>query len=414
METVQNIQDLQQQLKVFSARAAFLQGHIYQKDKNGQMVLCAVGPAVQKFFNELFDSTKDPEKIRQRNEFLERAAKDPKAKEQLCAIRIQSFNNYIFATLNIISFFFNHTPLLPDERPVYQNTTLNEVTVSYNGPDGEPKSSKVDRDDQFQLNNLHFLATDKVRYKVVDVYRGSIVDAALQTLRLSYDWNNKAEALAFNLINSSAVFGDFVFSGKKQNYPYVANSRINKQGLPPSNDLAVYITSATGKYAGMRKPGTSFAGTAYAGFIGFPLFDAVLDYASRWVGSNPELELAPTGRILVPASEVYGMGQSVVPTNAKPSSVAERIAETGWMSVHYLGKDWTLVPDNTLPLGVAYPEFNTKVGDFWTKPSLDQEKVINTQELDEKNEEERYMRKVVGFQVNSATRRFIARFRYHA
>lgn len=414
METeIKDLGSLQKRLKTFSARAKFLQGHMLKKDKNGQTQLCSIGAEVAKFFDELLNSTTDPEKIRNRNEFLARAAKDPKVKDQLCAIRIESFNNYIFATLNIISFFFEHVPLKPDERPVFQNTTLNEVKVYYNGPEGESRNVRVDRDDQFELKNLHFLTTDKVRYKVIDVYRGNIVDAAMQTLRLAYDWNNQAEGVAFNLINSSAVYGAFTFTGAKQNYPYVANSRINTANLPATNDIGVYTNNTTGKYAGLAANGTAPATSSYAGFIGFPVFDAIKDYCNRWIGSDPEKELAPTGRILVPGSEIYGVGQSVTPTSARPSDSAEQIIDDGWVRVHYLGTDWSLVPDNTIPLGTCYPEFNLKVGRYFTKPSLDQEKVINTPELDEKNEEERYMRKVVGFEANSASRRFTARFTYH-
>jgi len=415
MQPINDLNSLQQRLKLFSVRAKFLRGHMLKKDsKTGQTQLCSIGAEVSKFFDELLSSTTDPEKIKNRNEFLERAAKDPKVKDQLCAIRIESFNNYIYATLNIISFFFESVSLKPDERPVFQNTTMNEVKVYYNGPEGEPRSVRVDRDDQFELKNLHFLTTDKVRYKVIDVYRGNIVDAAMQTLRLAYDWNNQAEGVAFTLINSSSVFGDFVFSGKKQNYPYVANSRINTANLPVSNDIGVFTITATGKYAGLQKVGATVSGGALCGFLGFPVFDAIKDYCNRWVGSDPEKELAPTGRILVPGSEIYGVGQNIVPTNAKPSEAAEAIIADGWVRVPYLGTEWTLVPDNTIPLGTCYPEFNIKPGRFFTKPSLDQEKVITNSELEEKNEEERYMRKVVGFELNAVMRRFLARFTYHA
>lgn len=414
MDQIHDLPSLQEQLSRFSARASFLQGKMLKKDKDGKMQLCAVGQEVSNFFKELLQSTTDPEKIKQRQEFLARAAQDPKAKTALNAIRVELFNNYIYATVNIIPFFFETVTLKPDERPVFQNTTMNQVKVTYNGPDGEPRTMRVDRDDQDNLKNLHFLTTDKVRYKVVDIYRGSIVDAALQTLRLSYDWANQADSVAFNLINSSAVFGAFTFSGKKQNYPYVANTRINTNILPGSNDLGVYVNNSTGKYAGLAANGSAPASSGYAGFIGFATFDAIIDYCNRWVGTDPDFELQPTGRILVPASEIYGIGQTVVPTSARASEVVERIIKAGWTRVEYLGKDWSLVPSNVIPLGTCYPEFNKKPGRFFQKPSLDEEKVINTPELDEKNEEERYMRKVVGFEVNSATRRFIARFTYHS
>jgi hypothetical protein len=416
METLQmSLPELQQRFKYMAARSRSVVGRTFEKDKNGNVQLCALAPKLEKFFAELLDSTTNPEKIAKRNEFLERCAADNKegreARMALNAIRIESFNNYIYATVNIIDFFFEQIILKPDERPVFENTTMNEVKVYYNGPEGEARSYRVDRDDDYQLKNLHYVTTDKVRYKVMDIYRGSIVDAALQTLRLSYDWGNKADNIAFAVLNSASIFGTFAFTGKKQNYPYVANKSINVTNLPTTNDIAVYVDSSK-EYMGLQDAGASApSGGTLSGF-GFPVLNAIIDYPSRWAGTDPENELRPTGRILVPSSDVWQFGKKIVPTNSKPSIPAEKLLDVGWNGVHFGGIDWVFIPNNKLAPGTCFPEFNSKAGRAYYKPSMDKDKTINTPELDEKNEEERYIQKVLGVEINQVTRRKLARFKY--
>ncbi|HEV2330569.1 MAG TPA: hypothetical protein VGY56_17450, partial [Verrucomicrobiae bacterium] len=225
-----SVNDLRVKLRAFGARAKYCSGRTI----NGELL----SEALPKFFNELLDSTTNPEKIRQRNEFLARAEDDPAVRQQLASVRVELFNNYLLATNHFLDFFFEVVNLKLDERPVAQNTTMQPVKCYYVGDDGEPRMVRVDRDDQDQLINMFFLTTDIVRYKKVDIYRGSIVDAALATLRMSYDAANQMDEIVFNLLNSTA-FGDFVFTGKKQNFPYLANPRIKTANLPSTNDILV-------------------------------------------------------------------------------------------------------------------------------------------------------------------------------
>lgn len=395
MIEIKNLTELQERLEYFAHRSKYLVGTALEKDAEGKTIKVALNSKVTKYFEDLLLSTKDPEKIRQRTELMERAVNDPAVRQQLNAIRIEQFNNYIFASQNFLDFFFEMVNLKPDERPNFQNTTLNEVSVYYVGQDGSPKKYKVPRDDQFELKNLHYLTTDAVRYQVVDIYRGSIVDNAVQTLRLAYDMRNQMEQKSFDLFNTgTTVFGTFTFTGNRNNYPYLANSRIKVANLPPTNELRADGTTVN----------TNFR---------FGVMDKIVDYYTRWFGSDPDGDVKPTGRILVPGSDVSGIGKDMTPTNAKQNEIAEQVQRQGWIDLGmYLGINWRIVPDNTLQPGVCYPESTRKPGRIWLKPALDQEKIINTAELDEKNEEERKMRKVFGADINSVTRRYLCRVTY--
>jgi hypothetical protein len=382
-----SVNDLRVKLRAFAARSKCCSGRLM----NGELL----SEALPKFFNELLDSTTNPEKIRQRNEFLARAEADPVARQQLASVRVELFNNYLLATNHMLDFFFEVVNLKLDEKPVAQNTTMQPVKCYYVGDDGEPRMVRVDRDDQDQLINMFFLSTDLVRYKKVDLYRGTIVDAALATLRMSYDMANQIDALLFNLLDSKA-FGTFVFTGKKQNFPYLANPRIKTANLPNTNDVTV--------------PGANTTST-----FGFPTLTAIVNYCNRWSGAFLEGNLQPTGRILVPPPHIADITNGITPANTPNNKVADELMLEGWAAVHWLGRDWTFIPDNTLDPSkfICYPEFNLKPGRAYFKPELDEEKVsTNVYELDKKNEEERWMRKPFGPYINNSNFPKIARFKY--
>ena len=84
--------------------------------------------------------------------------------------------------------------------------------------------------------------------------------------------------------------------------------------------------------------------------------------------------------------------------------------------MHYLGVDWLFVPDNTLDPTVlaCYPEFNKKPVQVFFKPGLDEEKDSSGDyQIESKNEEERYMRRVFGAYYDSSRRAYAARFNYN-
>ena len=380
------------QLKRFSARAQSLCGYTMVDGKR-----VPIGQATAAFFDDLLKNTNDPVKIAERNEFFAKAEKDPVARGQLCGIRVEQFSNYILASQNILGMFFEAVNLADDERPVVQNTTQQEIRVGYVGADGEPRMVAVNRDDDEALINLHYLTSELVRYKKVDIYRGTIVDAALQTLRMAFDVKNQMEKEAFTLltaaVNAGGAFGAFTFTGKRANYTYLANSRILTSNLPSTNDIVVPGNSGSTKFR-------------------YAVLKAIMKYGHQWSGAFPEGDLVPTGRILISALEASDIADEIVPSGSTSNAVADQLLTQGWTTIDYLGKKFTLVADNTLAAKYCYAEYNRKPGRVYFKPSQDRDVVVSNFELDKKNEEERYMQKVFGAYINSATRVNVARFQY--
>jgi hypothetical protein len=381
------VEDLRARFKVFGNRAKLLCG----RTPNGE----SLGTATAKFFEELLDSTSNPEKIAKRNEFLERAKNDPIARQQLCAIRVETLSNYILASVNIIPMFFDIVNLADDERPVIQNTTEQEIKVTYVTRDGGVKTVSVQKDDDEVLVPLRMLTTDVVRYKRVDIYRGSIVDTALKVLRLAYDLANQEDAQGYTLLTGATGLGAFTFTGKKANYTYLANSRIQTGNLPTTNDIVLGDNSG-------------------ATLFRYKVFRAAQKYADQWAGCFPEGNLAPTGRVLVPSGDASDIAEEILPSGNTNNSVADQLLETGYARVNYLGRTWTMIVDNTLPLKSCLVEYNRKPGRVYHKPSQDREVVKGegNYDLDRKNDEERYNQKVFGAYIPSNTRVNFARIKF--
>jgi hypothetical protein len=389
---------LQDRMKMFGRRSL----HLCGLTPDGK----AIGPQVKEFFDKLLESTNDPEKIRQRNEFLARAEKDPVAKMQLCAIRVDTINNYVLATINIMAMFFEVINLADDERPVIQYTTDQEILVSYIGADGGLNSKKVVKDDDEVLVNMHYLTTERLRYRRVDIYRGTIVDAALKTLRMAYDLKNQMDAKCYSLLTDPVLgaFGAFRYYGDggaalahKSDYTFVPNSRINILNLPPTNDIALSDNTAN---TSMR----------------YPVLKAAKKYANQWQGAFPEGDLMLTGRILIPGADAADIADEIVPSGNTNNRVADDLLEKGWVRINYLGDEYELINDNTLAPGSCLVELNRKPGRTYFKPSLDREVVRgeDVYELQINNEEERWAQKPFGAYITTATRMNILRIKYRS
>ena len=301
-----------------------------------------------------------------------------------------------------------------DERPVVQNATDQQITVSYGGADGGTKMVKVVKEDDETLINLRILTTDKVRHRRVDIYRGSIVDAAVKTLRMAYDMKNQMDGLCYSLLTTSAgvgaatqatgAFGTFRYYkdsstalAKRTQYTYLPNSRIVIANLPTSNDITLADNAV----------GTSFR---------FAAIHAAAKYFSQWAGAFPEGDLIPTGRILVPGADAADFAAQVQPTGNTNNPVANQLLTQGWMTVDFLGRTWTVMADNTLTPGYCFFEANRKPGKVYLKPSMDRENVWgeNDYNLSQNNEEERWSQKVFGAYINSATRMNVLRIKYRS
>lgn len=379
-------------------RASFLTGTRKCQDKDGKLILQALSENVKSDLLAMEESLKEgggEDELRR----LQTAAAngDRDARTQLCSIRVQTFNNYLLASQNKLSFFFNLQELQENETPYEQNETIQELRVSYVGADGQPPTTKIIKPQDEVRIPLHFLTSDEFEYSILDPYRGRIAEAAKATVMLAYDMKNAMEAKAFEMLNrtvaNGGAYGDFVLTGKKSLRTYLGNSYINVANLPSTNDITVEGSTAD----------TLFR---------YDVFREIAKYGEQWADAFPDGPLVPTGRVLIPSSETSDIARTITPSGSTSNEVADQLLEQGWATVDIHGRKYTLIADNTLTPGTCYAEYNRKPGNWYLKPSLDQEIVDDGKEMLKKNKESRLMRKLVGGSINGFTRIFTARFKY--
>jgi hypothetical protein len=363
--------------------------------------------ATTEWYDELIKGLQDEELQKDRAALLTRASSADRAvageaRRQLASIRIETFSNYLYAQALWLNQYAEVINCKQDERPVAQRITKQEVSVYAVGGDGSPHQARVNLETDETLIPLGYLTTDIVRYRKVDVYRGRVVDPALATINLSYDFGQKVNSKVQDLLigGSSNFFGPFTFTGKRANWSYVAHSTIDVRNLPTSNDVQVYEQD----------------GTTKTSKFGFQVLAYIIDYAARWDNAFQDgIPLKPTGRILLPPGHIKEIVNGIFPSGATRNKIADELMEQGWFGVHYLGVDWLFVPDLTLDPTVraCYPEFNKKPVQVFFKPELDEEKdSAGDYALESKNEEERYMRRIFGAYYDSSRRAYAARFKY--
>jgi hypothetical protein len=387
--------ELRKRLNVMKARAAYITGQIgLRTPENPGKPL---GPEVVRFFTEALTVFDDPEKYKAGQALLAKAnnREDMEARTRLNSIRIVQATNYILASQNIIPFFFDITVLAENERPAFINSTIQEVRVRYVSQDGSPPELKVIKPQAEVLIDLRLLSTPIITYMKMDIYKGNVVDSALQTLRLAYDMANQQEQLAKDLLLTG--LGSFLTTGPPHLRSYFPNSRIKTALLPTTNDITVPNSSSSGALSKFR----------------FAVFKEAEKYSTQWGAFGEKGPLNPTGRILVPGGEASDLADEIVPSGSTSNPVADALLEDGWMVIDYLGRKWIVVSDNTLAPGACYVELGRKPAHAFLKPSMDREEVKDDYETRLRNEEERYMQKVFGAYINETERMNFCRIRYN-
>jgi hypothetical protein len=386
--------EFRNRLSLMKARST----HLCGKAADGRALSVAVGEALQ----EIIDSDANPEQLSERKKLLAESEENGARRKQLCALRILQATNYIVGTQNIIPMFFHIDVLKEDERPVFQNNTKQQVKVGYTAQDGGNNEVKIVKPQVEVMLDLRLLTTNEIKYTKRDIYHGDVRANALQTVDLAFDMANQMEQVAFDLLTATVAnggaFGAFTFTGSKATYPYLANTRIKTANLPTTNDISLTDNTSTGPTSKFR----------------FDVLKFAERYGDQWgqaLGAGP---LVPTGRVLVPALDATQLADAVNPLSAATTSVAEKLIQDGWKTIGYNGRNWTLVPDNTLSLGACYVEFNRKAGHAFLKPSMDRDRIDDTYETDLKNEERRWMQKVFGAYINGVERINVLRIIYNS
>lgn len=369
-----------------------------------------LGASLEAKFKEMLAAMDDAESLKARDQLYRAAASadaavSGPARKDLMGLRIEQINNFALAPANFLSAFFNVVSLAPEDRPVFQNTTMQETKIAYIGGDGRADEVKVQRDDEETLLTMRMLGTDEVRFRKVDINRGMVADASKATLILGHDMAGKQDDLCKALLFTK--FGAFVTTGTKVSRTYLPHSRLNTSNLPTTNDLDVYIDSdGVGNFAADGSKSTKF---------GFHVLTAIKDYAMRWAGAFEDGDLAPTGRVFLPPAQIKNITKGIVPSGATRNEIADKLMQAGWASFTWLGVSWMLIPDSTLdPTSTyCYPEFNKKPGTVFLKPAFDKE--MNSAgdfETEKRNEERMCLVKPFLAYIPEHRRIFAARFNY--
>lgn len=301
---------------------------------------------------------------------------DKDKQQALNELRVETVNNYIRATSNFASLFFQEVSLGESDRPVIQNETSREIDISYLAQDGRERTVKAVAPQTETMVDLRFLNSDSYGYRVQDIYSGNVTQAALRTVDIAFDLQNKIDAEAKTLLDGA--LGSFTLTGNKQDRVYVANSRISTGNLPTTNDVTASGTSSSTKFR-------------------LEVIRTIMKYCDQWGNAFADGPLRPTGVILVPSIDATDLASEITPDGSTSNAVADGVL-SNYSSFTYMGVNWTLVPDVTLTSGKCYPVLNKPVGNLYSKPSMNQEFVETD---NRKNWEERSQRVVFGSAIPS-------------
>jgi hypothetical protein len=319
----------------------------------------------------------------------------------LSAARIEQIGNFIAAESTFKSAFFSTVTLAPDEEPFYVNETLNETRVGAIGDDGTPERVRVVRPQERTAVGLYLVASDIVRVKTQDLYRGDVSQSALATINIARDMRFKLDRVFFNLLTASVAnggcFGAFSYEQARTNKAtriYLAHSGIDTSHLPLTNEIVNGTTAGpTGTRGTVRYYDS--ASTTLVGFRPSVLL-SIVDYADRWADVLPGGgRLMPTGDIIVPASDIISMAlyMDLTKVGTTQTAMQEQIQNQGYSSLTLFGKTWRFIPDVTIAAGTCYPRFNMLPGIAYEKPNWNRE---FTNRNDIENWEERWQRAAHG------------------
>lgn len=375
---------LQQDLDRMLKRGVAIHGTT--RDENGNLV--AADKATKDFLRQLATLTPDPKEQAK----IIQAAWDDKTgnlQRQLSSVRIEQVGNFIVAESNFLSMYFEVVTLGETEEPYIYNDTANEIRIASVGEDGKPDQVRVLKPESKFTIGLEFIASQIVKYKTVDLYKGNVADVAKKTFDIARDLTFKLDRVFFNLLNASladgGAFGAFSYENDNpapEKRIYLPHSGIKTVHLPTTNDLDVHVASN--------------------GRFNIEVLKAIIKYQDQWANVAPGGRFMADGTIVVPSSDIIQIAEDATPnSNTIENRMQEEINLNGYTSVKYLGKTWTFVADVTIDPGTCYPRMSLLPGRAFFKPSFDREFVdLNLVE----NWESRWQRKVYGAHIISQYR----------
>lgn len=367
-------------LKEFKARASILQP--------------ATAARVQGVITELEESLK-PENAAEAQtkmkDLIERSqAGDVEAKAELARMRVVTVDNFILATTNPAAFFDTVT-LEDNEIPYIENTSRQEVVVSYLGQDGRARKTQPIRFQKYAQVDLHVLSTEEYEYVLWDILKGEVKTSQLANVDLARDFGYQVSKLMWPFIQ--AAIGPFTLTGAKAGRVFVPHSIVNTKNLPTTNLLV--------------PPGNTTA-TLWRK----ECMDVVLKYAAAWGDTMSAGQMKPTA-VYIPSSEVMGYLDQITLTSFGNTKV-EEIFDTGFV-LSYGGARWVFIADATLDpdVGRAYVKFNKSIGTYFVKPGMDRTFEDESINMQKQNKGSVSMSKVVGWGLPINLRVNVAAVQYH-
>jgi len=328
----------------------------------------------QNFFAEAEKVVGDEARDRDFFEKCKAARKNPEIADELARLRVNTVQNFVLASTNAGT-FFNSVTLGADEIPYIENTTRQEISVSYIGQDGREHAVQARKPQSQTRVDLHAIATDDYEYRLVDMMTGDIKGPSLANVFMNYDLTQAIDQKLWPYVTGAV--GAFVTTGPKEARTYLAHSSVNPANLPTTNLLTP-------------------AGNTTSTMWRKECMDKVLTYSGQW-GSNAFVDGAIAPQVVfIPSSHIFGWLEQVSLTS-EGNALVTQIFENGYV-LNYGGTSWTLVGDSTLDpdAGMAYVRTNKAIGDFYTKPTMDNVIVDDSPKLRKQNKESVSMMKVMG------------------
>lgn len=394
----------QEKLNQMARKAISLQG--FKLDQDGKPV--DLESATREFIKTLASLTPDP---KEQAKLLIESWSNKDQMKQLSAMRLEQVGNYIASESTFQSAFFRTVTLGPSDEPYYENLTKQEIRVKALGEDGKPDQVRVVKPHAKTGIPLYMIASDFVRYKTLDIYKGDVSASAKTQFDIAFDLRFKIDRICYDLLNASVAnggcFGAFSTeqgNSNKASRIYLPHSGIVTAHLPTSNKIDLY--RAVGHADNPAPVGDSTT-------LGVKVLQAIMWYADSWANVFPDGRLVPTGEIICPSSDIFQIALEATPSGvAVPQErIKEDISRDGYTMIHYGGYNWKFIADVTIPKKICYPRFNLLPGTFYTKPSMDKE-FVNVNEVE--NWEERAQRRVIGAHIISQHRIRALKIQYTA
>jgi hypothetical protein len=379
---------------------------------NGRTPDVVTDAATKHFITTLASEIDKPDKAKAMAEMIVAAWDDKTGKLQrsLNAVRMEQIGNFIVSESTFQSSFFNVITLAPDEQPGYINDTLHEVKVGYIGEDGHPQKVRIVKPQERTLVGLYSIASDEVRYRTEDIYRGDVRQTALATINIARDIRIKSDRLHYTALTASLAnggcYGAFSYEASNTKVAtriYNAHSVINTSLLPTTNQMVQKASTSAARWdVQWYDPATLTNGDGFRPAV----LMLIEDYSNAWGDCLPfgqtGTRLVPTGEIIMPSDAPINLARYLTPvSNTLENVLQEQVLREGYMKLALNGRTWTFIPDVTIPSGTLYPRFNLMAGLSYVKPSWD--RAFVKQDI-EQNWEERWNRKAFGIVIPSQSR----------